>query len=777
MINKDLKRSILNILTTAVVLTGMPACADLDLPSDGRLTIETVFSEYYRVRNYHDRCRDYIITPGFNNGGALLASYSDEAHDAADGVSSSPNNWYNNRTSVFSNPVGDVWQHYFEGIRKCNSFLTYINDPEIFTAAIEADELSGWIGEVYTLRGFYYLQLIKRYGGVPIMDKPYEIGYDFTQDRRASFEECVDFIMASCDSALALPISSRSTVGFRWDLSDNENGTITRAFAWAVKSQAALYAASPLWYASGSKYDWNKALEITKEALDECYAHGFRLFNITPSSDIARSAYDYYCCVVTSDASRAVDKETIYGAGSRSNVWINAGTPVTEGQNAAGAGPSQELVDSYEMQSTGVPPILGYADADHLIPIYNPLATDYDPANPYEGRDPRFYASIYYNNSDRALLGKNDTLGKITMGYRTPPSPGDNPSRCTVTVNADGSITATSTGADAYYYFTNIGKPIVKAVKRVVSFDYQCDGNVWDAEFFFCVRGGPEGGRSTGQNMTIVKTEPGEWIHFEHEIGGNVDGDYGFGNADMTVAGSEPVEQHFLRFDFVNNQIGVTLTIKSPMIVSYTPPPPIVSVETFVGGNCGISDRVTDTRYTRTGYYLRKFNNYKSAVGVSVDPIIRLYRMGELYLNFAEAAYNAGSPSTVVPAKVAGGLSLSAIDAVDSLRLRAQMPKLPAGLSKSDFEARYRNERRVELAFEEHRFFDVRRWKILSQTDNFVTGMKITKNSSNTFDYTRIKLKERGTNTDKYLMFPIMQSEVLKMQEYTGESWQNPGWN
>ena len=123
-----------------------------------------------------------------------------------------------------------------------------------------------------------------------------------------------------------------------------------------------------------------------------------------------------------------------------------------------------------------------------------------------------------------------------------------------------------------------------------------------------------------------------------------------------------------------------------------------------------------------------------------------------------------------------GAEALSARDAVNKIRTRAGMPVLSAGMSKEAFEKRYRNERRVELAFEEHRFFDVRRWKILSETDNFVTGMKIVKEDDGTFTYNRIKLASRGTNTDKYLLYPIKQTEVAKMLKHTGTNWQNPGW-
>ena len=70
----------------------------------------------------------------------------------------------------------------------------------------------------------------------------------------------------------------------------------------------------------------------------------------------------------------------------------------------------------------------------------------------------------------------------------------------------------------------------------------------------------------------------------------------------------------------------------------------------------------------------------------------------------------------------------------------------------------------------------MRRWKILDQTDGFVTGMKIDVNYAGQYTYTRFKLMERLTNSDKYLLFPINQDDVTKMNDYTGENWQNPGW-
>jgi len=122
-----------------------------------------------------------------------------------------------------------------------------------------------------------------------------------------------------------------------------------------------------------------------------------------------------------------------------------------------------------------------------------------------------------------------------------------------------------------------------------------------------------------------------------------------------------------------------------------------------------------------------------------------------------------------------GALTMSAREAVNAVRARAGMPGFPLGMAKEAFEKKYRNERRVELAFEEHRFFDVRRWKLLDQTDRFVTGMRITKSGSNLV-YRRFKFNNRNAFSDKYLMYPIDQAEVDKIIGLSGQDWQNPGW-
>lgn len=584
------------------------SCADLEMPADGRASYKDIFGHYERTVIYANSCMGYVQQPGLSIDSSPLASLCDEAQDAADYADGNISNWYNGMTSPLYNPAGDCWSHYYAGIRRCNNFLLYINDPEYCSPDFREEEKLGWIAMVRVARAYYYLQLIKRYGPVPLLTIPYSTGHDYTTDRRASFEEVADFIISECQRALATP-EPDGIFGFRWNINDSDRGKLTRGFAYAIMSETALFAASPLFNNGGaSKYTWELATSITKEALDQCLNHGYELYTSKPSSSVAFGPYDYYC-FTQSDPSRSVDKETIYESTARMQVWMYCGLPTTPGMNKAGACPSQELVDCYE--TTDGQPVLDleqpYLDDDHLKPNYNRDNTVYKPADPYANRDPRFYGSIYYNNAPRYLDGKTDV------------------------------------------------------------------------------------------------------------------------------------------------------------------------VETYAGGNCGISSDVNERRYTRTGYYMRKFNNSRSGIDIEGDGFIAVYRLAELYLNFAEAANHSAGPDVLVQSSVKGQ-ALSARGAIDLIRARVGMPALPKGLTKEQFELRCRNERRVELAFEEKRFFDVRRWKILDRTDAFVTGMKIEPSYTGGYTYTRVKLMERKTSSDKYLLFPINQDDVTKMQDYTGTAWQNPGW-
>jgi hypothetical protein len=102
------------------------------------------------------------------------------------------------------------------------------------------------------------------------------------------------------------------------------------------------------------------------------------------------------------------------------------------------------------------------------------------------------------------------------------------------------------------------------------------------------------------------------------------------------------------------------------------------------------------------------------------------------------------------------------------------MPSLPATLNQAQLRERIRKERRVEFAFEELRFWDVRRWKILEKTDKLVTGMEPVKNSNGSFSYERFVVRRTNVAENKYLLFPIPTKDASIIPDF-GRN-QNPGW-
>ena len=196
--------------------------------------------------------------------------------------------------------------------------------------------------------------------------------------------------------------------------------------------------------------------------------------------------------------------------------------------------------------------------------------------------------------------------------------------------------------------------------------------------------------------------------------------------------------------------------------------PGALPVETFFGGKNGQPLR----NATTTGYYLKKYLNNKVTFEAgkttnSFDHNWILFRYAEILLNYAEAMAEAYGPD-----QTAAGLPLTAREAVNMVRARKSvaMPPYPTGMPQAAFLARLRNERRVELAFEGHRFWDLRRLKALDEMKD-IYKVSIEKRDDGTLAYTREKLCTYAV-TDKLYFYPFSNAELHK----NGHLIQNPGW-
>ncbi|MDR1666917.1 MAG: RagB/SusD family nutrient uptake outer membrane protein [Bacteroidales bacterium] len=647
---KDKKIQTIMIAATCLALA---ACTEaLDKAPDGGTSFEEIFADNFRTGAFlntaYKHIPSYANTWWFTTRGPVVAS--DEAWDCDDfdwpyGVGPS---MYNGRVTSVGYPMteeigdgnatGNFYTRFYECIRFCNTFLEQIGDAEVSN---EADR-NRWRAEAHLLRAWYYSELLRWFGtGVPLtLHTTDDETADYTKLTKPSYLDVTEQILADCEFALNSPeLPWRITGG-------SETFRVTKALAEAVRSRAILYAASPL-YNDGQDL-WERAYRINMNALQNLRDHGYELYTTIVQTGVFRNDLDHagniahlpnrYAAVINeyftgnqTFTSSPNDRETIYTskAASIGGNW-NIEGPGIQGDYKCGSVPVQEMVDAYE--TTDGKPVLDlanpYADEQHTRPNYNPN-TIYDPANPYDNRDPRFYASVYYNGSKRTA-------------------------------------------------FWSIG------------------------ETPECLDNYAEGRGVPGRRTRIISTWAGE------------------------------------------PQTGI---------------------------------HSSNRRLTRTGYYLRKFlgPNSGNDDGSNSSPREKLFRLGEIILNCAEAAAEANHLD-------------SAAILVNQIRERVNMPLLdvPNSLSKEELILRIRNERRVELAFEGHRYFDVRRWQTpdgdLSATDKWVTAMEITRNTiGNVFTgytYTRRPVRpiERACYTNRYLKAPLSRNEAARLSMLTGEKWQNPGW-
>lgn len=395
------------------------SCSDvLNQAPDGKISLEEVFGDNDKTMYYLNTCYS-----GINAKGCLYFFWSrgpvnwcDDSWDADDlDVSwAASRRYYDGNASASDFPAnynaGDSgnesvsWARSFQRIRNCAVFLQNIPNAKVNS---ESDR-SRWTAEAHILRAYYYSELLMWFGcSLPIIREPYTYDADFSKVERSSFHDVVEFIVEDCDAALAceeLP----------WRITtDSEAMRMTKAVAWAIKSRMTLFAASPL-YNDGNNY-WEEAYSVNKAAVQALESNGYALYDKLNQAAVwgdekaylptaASQYFNEYFCNSGTYAADPADKETIYQLRDGANLDLANvdGIGAILGYKT-GTCPSQELVDAFE--TIDGQPVLDlakpYLDEQHLKPNYNSSNTTYDKNNPYANRDPRFYATVYYNGSKR----------------------------------------------------------------------------------------------------------------------------------------------------------------------------------------------------------------------------------------------------------------------------------------------------------------------------------------------------------------------------------------
>lgn len=352
-------KSLLALLAFCPLL--LAGCDALDTKEDLELTDEMMATRRYQMFDWGYRVYDHIPYGFTAIDGNLFAAVSDEAQYVT--TFSSTQRFNEGSWGIYSNP-DDRYTSYFNGIYAAHDYLDKSADYR-YILGMHRDTLTSngldsyrrdivdverLRAEAHVLKAYYYFELAKRYGGVPLIERAYANPSEANLPR-ASFDEVIELIVREIEL-----VRNELVVDWRAENLDEKSGRMTRGAALAIKSRALLYAASPQFNPSGDKAKWAKAA-----------AAAFEVINM----GIYSLHHDYGSLFL--DETATTSPETIWAVRmGATNEFERKNYPISTQGGGTGICPSQNLVDAYERKDD---------------------ATD----DPYEGLDPRFYATVVRN--------------------------------------------------------------------------------------------------------------------------------------------------------------------------------------------------------------------------------------------------------------------------------------------------------------------------------------------------------------------------------------------
>ena len=350
----------------------LTACSYLDFDESVGQTKEEVYSTFDNIRQLVTGVYSFLPQDFGVMGNALRESASDNAIYVWN--TSAVYKIYEDKWSP-SITIDDVWGTMYTGIQAANSYLENYNEEYLERLSLNADykeqieKFRMYPFEVRALRAFYYFELIKRYGDVPLVTKTLQLD-EVNSLKRTPYTEVVDFIVRECDEiAPQLPIRQNDFY--------LETGRVTRGMAMALKARTLLYAASPLHNTSGNRELWKKAAEAAYDLIETGWyslpnIDNDPIYDVNGGNEILKSSQLIF-------ERRNGDSDSF----ERLNLPIGF-----EGGNSGNV-PTQNLVDAYEMASGES---FSWDNPEHV-------KFPYEDENGNKTRDPRFYKTIVYNGS------------------------------------------------------------------------------------------------------------------------------------------------------------------------------------------------------------------------------------------------------------------------------------------------------------------------------------------------------------------------------------------
>ena len=399
----------------------LTSCADLDYTEETTRDEEWTFTYFNEgIKGLVSGVYAQVYNNEFaSNSAYFLAGATDEAQYALE--AGNVNSYVNGGWSP-ANPFDRTWTKSYTAIADANMFLEKLDEADISDWE-QNPEYSKWVSqlelfpyELRFLRAYFYFELFKTYGDVPLVTTTLT-NAQANSVKRTPADEIVKFIVEECDAvAPYLPVTYETEVG-------SEVGRATRVAAAALKARTLLYAASPLHNPTGDETKWAKAAEACKYVLDNAENWGLSL-----SSYGLLWGHDAF-----------YNKELIFGLGrgddsDNGNVFEKANYPVGVENGSSGNCPTQSLVDQYEYQDNG-----------ETFGERHPGNIDLNLQDPYEGLDPRFALTVVKNGDEWPSNGaQKKVMETFVGGFNGAPKYGATPTSYYLRKYVDGACVTTA---------------------------------------------------------------------------------------------------------------------------------------------------------------------------------------------------------------------------------------------------------------------------------------------------------------------------------------------
>lgn len=322
--------------------------SDLNSLKDNDVWSNPTYATYYLDKLYRDNA------PGWDTG---ISGYSDEA----DG--------YGNSILYGQLTINSINTWNYTSIRNINLLLQKVDGSTLDDTMKQQLK-----GQALILRAWRYFEMVRQYGGVPLILTPQDIKDNLYVTRNKT-SECIAQICKDLEEAYGM---------LPWNWTGVDEGRFTKATALALEGRIKLYYASAQFNPSNNKERWKEAYEVNKRAYSELKQNGYALYN-----SYANLWFDEMNC---EDVMVKRYNSTGQGDGY-SNHWNAATRPLSEAMNYTGANhPTWDLVESYSMK-----------DGKKITE-----SADYDDIHFWRNRDPRFAATIAYNCCMWNLSGKEN---------------------------------------------------------------------------------------------------------------------------------------------------------------------------------------------------------------------------------------------------------------------------------------------------------------------------------------------------------------------------------